>query len=90
MVVLGTHTPVPTADVAVLPGGTAYTSDVGMTGAKESVIGFDRQAILGLFLGNKLPGLGVSRGSAALNAVLIKVDAESWRATGIERVVKAP
>jgi len=87
---VGTHTHVPTADAQILPGGTAYVTDVGMTGAKESVIGFDRQAILGLFLGNKLPGLGVSRGSAALNAVLIKVDAESWRATGIERVVKAP
>jgi 2',3'-cyclic-nucleotide 2'-phosphodiesterase len=87
---VGTHTHVPTADAQILPGGTAYVTDVGMTGAKESVIGFDRQAFLGLFLGKKLPGLGVSRGSAALNAVLIEVDAESRRATGIERVYKGP
>jgi 2',3'-cyclic-nucleotide 2'-phosphodiesterase len=87
---VGTHTHVPTADAQILPGGTAYVTDVGMTGAKESVIGFDRQAFLGLFLGKKLPGLGVSRGSAALNAVLIKVDTESWQATGIERVCKGP
>ena len=83
---VGTHTHVPTADAQILPGGTAYVTDVGMTGAKESVIGFDREAFLGLFLGKKLPGLEVSRGSAALNAVLIEVDAESHRATGIERV----
>src|SRR5919112_2685449 len=85
---VGTHTHVPTADAQILPGGTAYVTDVGMTGAKESVIGFDRQAFLGLFLGEKLSGLGVSRGSAALNAVLIEMDAESRRATGIKRVYK--
>ena len=87
---VGTHTHVPTADAQILTGGTAYVTDVGMTGAKESVIGFDREAFLGLFLGKKLPGLGVSRGSATLNAVLIEVDAESHRATGIERVFRDP
>src|SRR5215216_131642 len=54
-VLVGTHTHVPTADAQILPGGTAYVTDVGMTGAKESVIGFDREAFLGLFLGKKLP-----------------------------------
>jgi calcineurin-like phosphoesterase len=87
---VGTHTHVPTADAQILPGGTAYVTDVGMTGAKQSVIGFDREAFLGLFLGKKLPGLGVSRGSAALNAVLIEVDTESLRATGIERIYRDP
>jgi len=87
---VGTHTHVPTADAQILPGGTAYVTDVGMTGANDSVIGFDRQAFLGLFLGKKLPGLGVSSGSATLNAVLIKVDAESRRATCIQRVHKGP
>jgi len=85
---VGTHTHVPTADAQILPGGTAYVTDVGMTGAKESVIGFDRQAFLGLFLGEKRSGLEVSRGSAALNAVLIEMDAESRRATIIKRVYK--
>jgi metallophosphoesterase (TIGR00282 family) len=87
---VGTHTHVPTADAQILSGGTAYVTDVGMTGANESVIGFDREAFLGLFLGKKLPGLGVSRGSAALNAVLIEVDTESLRATGIERIYRDP
>jgi calcineurin-like phosphoesterase len=83
---VGTHTHVPTADAQILPGGTAYVTDVGMTGAKESVIGFDRETFLGLFLGQEFPGLGVSRNPAVLNAVLIEMDAESHRATGIKRV----
>ena len=83
---VGTHTHVPTADARILPGGTAYVTDVGMTGAEESVIGFDRQAFLGLFLGKKLARLEASRGTAVLNAVLIEVDIESHRATSIERV----
>jgi 2',3'-cyclic-nucleotide 2'-phosphodiesterase len=87
---VGTHTHVPTADAQILPGGTAYVTDVGMTGAKESVIGFDKQTFLGLFLGKKLPSLGVSRGAAALNAVLIEVDAETCRAMAIKRVYKDP
>jgi calcineurin-like phosphoesterase len=65
-------------------------TDVGMTGAKESIIDFDRQGFLGLFLGKKPPGLEVSRGSAALNAVLIKMDAELRRATSIERIYRGP
>jgi 2',3'-cyclic-nucleotide 2'-phosphodiesterase len=85
---VGTHTHVPTADAQILPGGTAYVTDVGMTGAKESVIGFDRETFLGLFLGKELSRLGVSRNPAILNAVLIELDAESHRATGIERVYK--
>ena len=85
---VGTHTHVPTADAQVLPGGTAYVTDVGMTGAKESVIGFDRQAFLGLFLGEKLSGLGVSRGSATLNAVVVEVELESRQAVSIERVFR--
>ncbi len=87
---VGTHTHVPTADAQILPGGTAYVTDVGMTGAKESVIGFDRESFLGLFLGKELRRLGVSRGSAALNAVLIEMDAKSRQAISIERVYKDP
>jgi 2',3'-cyclic-nucleotide 2'-phosphodiesterase len=87
---VGTHTHVPTADTQILPGGTAYVTDVGMTGPKESIIGFDRQGFLGLFLGKKLPGLAVSRGSAAFNAVLIEIDTESCQATSIERIYRDP
>jgi metallophosphoesterase (TIGR00282 family) len=85
---VGTHTHVPTADAQILPGGTAYVTDVGMTGSKESIIGFDRQDFLGLFLGKKVSRLEASRGSVALNAVLIEMAAESRRAVSIERVHK--
>jgi metallophosphoesterase (TIGR00282 family) len=87
---VGTHTHVPTADIQILPGGTAYVTDVGMTGAKESIIGFDRQGFLGLFLGKELPGLPVSHGSAVLNAVLIEIEVENRRATSIERIYREP
>src|SRR3712207_7852205 len=58
--VLGTHTHVPTADASVLPGGTAYATDVGMTGCKDSIIGFDRDDFLGLFLGEGRRGISVA------------------------------
>jgi calcineurin-like phosphoesterase len=86
VVVLGTHTPVPTADVAVLPGGTAYTSDVGMTGCEESIIWFDREDFLGLFLGERRRISVVSRGMVVFNAVLMDFDVEGRGVLGIEPV----
>jgi len=85
---VGTHTHVPTADARVLSGGTAYVSDVGITGGKESIIGFDREDFLGLFLDRRPARIGVSKGPAELNAVVIEVDVESRRATSIERVYR--
>jgi 2',3'-cyclic-nucleotide 2'-phosphodiesterase len=85
---VGTHTHVPTADGRILAGGTAYVSDVGMTGGKESIIGFDREDFLGLFLGRKPTRIGVSKDPAVFNAVVIEVDAEGRRAMSIERVYK--
>ncbi len=87
--VVGTHTHVPTVDLRVLPGDTAYVTDVGMTGDPESIIGFDRENFMGLFLGRP-SRIGVSGGAAALNAVLIEMDLEGRRATGIERVYREP
>lgn len=85
--VLGTHTHVPTADATVLPGGTAYASDVGMTGCRESVIGFDREDFLGLFVPNGRRGISVeTRGTVVLNAALVEFDVKGARATGIEAV----
>jgi calcineurin-like phosphoesterase len=84
VVVLGTHTHVPTADVAVLPGGTAYTSDVGMTGCEESIIWFDREDFLGLFLGERRRISVVSRGMVVFNAVLMDFDVEGRGVLGIE------
>ena len=85
-VVVGTHTHVPTADLDVLEGGTAYATDVGMTGDPAGVIGFNGDQFLGLFLGERISGLSVAKGPADLNAVLVELDVESRRATSIERV----
>ncbi len=86
--VVGTHTHVPTADARVLPGGTAYVSDVGMTGGKESIIGFDKEDFMGLFLERGPARIGVSKGLAILNAVVIEVDVGSRQAVSIERVYR--
>lgn len=59
-----------------------------MTGSKESVIGFGKEDFLGLFLGEKRPRIGVAKGPAVLNAVVVDVDAESRRARSIERVYR--
>jgi 2',3'-cyclic-nucleotide 2'-phosphodiesterase len=85
--VLGTHTHVTTADAGILPGGTAYASDVGMTGCRESVIGFDRDDFIGLFVPNGRRGIQVAtRGTVELNAVLVELDPAERRATAIEPV----
>jgi len=79
---------VPTADACILSGGTAYVTDVGMTGGAESIIGFDKEAFLGLFLGRGPLRLGVSMGPASLNAVVVEVELESRRAVSIERLLR--
>jgi 2',3'-cyclic-nucleotide 2'-phosphodiesterase len=84
--VLGTHTHVPTADLRVLPGGTAYVTDVGMTGPEESIIGFERDDFLALFLG-EWRGISVStRSPVVFNAALVEFDLDAGRATRIEAV----
>lgn len=84
--VLGTHTHVPTADERILPGGTAYISDVGMTGCYDSVIGMNRHKVLKRFV-QKLPErLEVAEGPGTLNVVLVEIDGESGRAHSIQRL----
>ena len=84
--VLGTHTHVPTADLSLLPGGTAYVTDVGMTGCKESIIGFGREDFLALFLGD-WHGISVAtRGPVVFNAALVEFDLDARRAIGIKAV----
>lgn len=85
--VLGTHTHVPTADWRVLPGGTAYVTDVGMTGRAGSIIGFDREDFIGLFRGEHRSRLPVAtQGDVVFRAVLTELDIQGRRATGIESV----
>ena len=85
--VVGTHTHVPTADARLLPGGTAMVTDVGMVGARDSVIGDDVQGVLQRFLTSMPTRLSVATGNqVTFNAVLIDVDDASGRARSIERV----
>ncbi|HEX2107993.1 MAG TPA: TIGR00282 family metallophosphoesterase [Rubrobacteraceae bacterium] len=86
--VIGTHTHVPTADARILSGGTAYVTDVGMTGGAESIIGFDKEEFLGLFLGRGPSRLGASKAPVNLNAVVVDVELESRQAVRIERVLR--
>ena len=86
--VVGTHTHVPTADTRVLPGGTAYVSDVGMTGGKESIIGFDKEDFMRLFLDRGTARIEVSKGPAIFNAVVVELDVKGRRARNIERVYR--
>ena len=86
--VLGTHTHVSTADATVLSGGTAYATDVGMTGCEESIIGFDREGFLGLFLGERRRLQVATRGPVLLSGVLVDFDLDGRRATRIEPVLR--
>jgi metallophosphoesterase (TIGR00282 family) len=84
--VVGTHRHVQTADERVLPGGTAYITDLGMTGPTEGVIGVDRDTILQRFLTQMPVRFEPARGPAALHGVLISIDAETGRAQDIRRL----
>ncbi|MEE8526593.1 MAG: TIGR00282 family metallophosphoesterase [Thermoanaerobaculia bacterium] len=85
--VFGTHTHVPTADERILPGGTAYISDVGMTGPYESIIGFRVDKALKRFeLQRNLPS-EVAKRDVRLAAAVVEIDAESGRATRLERLL---
>lgn len=84
--VLGTHTHVVTADEQVLPKGTAYITDVGMTGPHDSVIGMDKQAMTKRFLDGLPTRFEVAEGDTRLNAVVIDADEQTGRARSIARV----
>jgi metallophosphoesterase (TIGR00282 family) len=86
--VLGTHTHVGTIDSQVFPGGTAFVSDIGMTGPVDSVIGDDTDMVIQRFLTGIPHRLAVGRGRVALNAILVEVDEASGRAQGIERIYR--
>jgi metallophosphoesterase (TIGR00282 family) len=83
--VVGTHTHVPTADEQILPGGTAYITDVGMTGPHDSVIGMEKAPVVKRFLDGLPARFEVATGDIQMNAVLIEVDSVSGRAISIER-----
>jgi len=87
---VGTHTHVPTADNRVLPHGTAFCSDAGMCGARDSVIGDEVQAVISRFLTQLPTRLPPAEGPAVLNGVLIEADDKTRRATSIVRCDRMP
>ncbi len=86
--VLGTHTHVGTIDAQLLPRGTAYVTDIGMTGPVDSIIGDDTEAVIRRFLTAMPHRLSVGKGKTMLNAVMVRVDEDSGRATSIERIYR--
>jgi 2',3'-cyclic-nucleotide 2'-phosphodiesterase len=84
--VIGTHTHVPTADYHVLPKGTAYVTDVGMTGPHDGVIGMDKQAVLQRFYDALPARFVVAEGDVQMNTVLLDVDESTGLARSIDRL----
>jgi len=84
--VLGTHTHVGTIDARLLPEGTAYVTDVGMTGPLDSVIGDDADAVIRRFLTQLPHRLSVGKGSVVLNSVLVEVEESTGVAKSIVRI----
>lgn len=85
--VLGTHTHIPTADERILPGGTAYQTDVGMSGPYDSVIGVEKDLVLHRFL-TGMPGkFEAAKGNPKMCAALITCDPLTGRASAIQRIM---
>ena len=87
--VVGTHTHIPTADTRILPNGTAYQTDVGMTGPYNSVIGVDKTIILHKFLTQMPVRMEAARHGAELHSVIVEVDESTGRAAAIRRYTMA-
>lgn len=83
--VLGTHTHIPTADSRILAGGTAYQTDVGMTGPYNSVIGVDKDIVLRRFLTGVPVRMEAARGGVELHSVIVDVDESTGKANAIKR-----
>jgi 2',3'-cyclic-nucleotide 2'-phosphodiesterase len=88
--VVGTHTHVQTADERVLPGGTAYMSDVGMTGPHDGVIGMDRAGAVARFVTGIPSRFDAASGDPRLHAVVITADDTTGRATAVQRLSLTP
>jgi metallophosphoesterase (TIGR00282 family) len=85
--VVGTHTHVPTADETVLPRGTAYLTDAGMTGPYTSVLGREIQPVIGRFLDGMPRRFPVASGDVRLSGCLVRIDPATGLATGCERLM---
>lgn len=85
--VLGTHTHVPTADQRILPNGTAYQTDVGMSGPYDSVIGVQKEMVLHKFLTGMPSKFEAAKGNPKMCAVLVTCDPLTGRASAIQRIM---
>ena len=86
VLLVGTHTHVQTADEKILPEGTAYITDVGMTGPEISVIGVEKKQIIDKFLNHMPRKYDIAAGRGMLCAVVLEIDENSGRAASIQRV----
>lgn len=84
--ILGTHTHVATADARVLPKGTAFVSDVGMVGPRDSIIGNVPEDVLKRFATQLYSPLGVADGPVTFSSVLVEIEARTGKAKSIQRV----
>jgi 2',3'-cyclic-nucleotide 2'-phosphodiesterase len=85
--VVGTHTHIPTADATVLPKGTAYITDVGMTGPYDSVIGVKKELVIEKFLSGMPARFEAANGDVRLCAVMVQCDDQTGRASTMEQVI---
>ena len=84
--VVGTHTHVQTADEQILPGGTAYLTDAGMTGPHDGVIGVEKAAVIDKFLRGMPVRMETASGNPRLNGILIAADEATGKATSVQRL----
>ena len=85
--VLGTHTHVPTADNEILPGGTAFQCDVGMTGPYDSILGRKVDRVLETTLSFRPTQFEVATGDVRLSGSIVTVDPQTGRAESVRRLV---
>jgi 2',3'-cyclic-nucleotide 2'-phosphodiesterase len=84
--IIGTHTHVQTADEKILPGGSAFITDVGMTGPAHSVIGIEIDQIIQRFLTNIPMRFETAKGEGIFSAVVVEINEETGKATAIQRL----
>ncbi len=84
--VVGTHTHVQTADEKILPEGTAYITDVGMTGPYESVIGIEKEQIIQRFLTNMPMRFETAKGEGVFSALIAEIDEETGKSNAVQRL----
>ena len=86
---VGTHTHIPTADTRILPGGTAYQTDAGMTGSYAGVIGVQRELILYKFKTGMPVKMDAAEGNVEMHCVVIEADESSGKATSVYRLTRS-